>query len=159
MKKLLLTIVQVKALPTTNEYDTAELQPLAESSLALGGFIHPPVIRRSAEGYEVISGHREVAAAHLARTINPRGGEAIPVMLIEEEMEEAAAVQLEAPAAPVEAPKAVLTPVPNESTPLPEIKRYCQERGITPMGDKRIKANWMAAVREFYGRDAVITTK
>ena len=154
MKKLLLTIVQVKALPTSTEYDTAELQPLAESSLALGGFIYPPVVRRSAEGYEIISGHREVAAAHLARIIDPRGGENIPVMLIEEEMEETAAVQLEAPTAPAKAPQIISTPEPTEATPLPEIKRYCQERGITPDGNKRYKSTWLAAVRGM-----AITTK
>lgn len=159
MKKLFPKLVAVKRLPQpTEQYDANELQALAESSLALGGFLQIPVVRRTAEGFEIVSGHKEIAAAHIARTINHLEGETIPVMVIEAEMEEAAAVQLETPTAPSEAPqitrKVISTPEPTEATPLPEIKRYCQERGIVPNGNKRYKSTWLAAVR-----GTVITTK
>jgi hypothetical protein len=80
-------------------------------------------------------------------------------MLIEEEMEEAAAVQLEVPTTLAKDSETVLTAEPTETTPLPEIKRYCQERGIIPNGNKRYKSTWVAAVREFHRRNTVITTK
>jgi hypothetical protein len=173
MKKLLLTIVLVKSLPVPAEqFELNELQTLAESSLELGGFIQPPVVRRNGTGYEIIAGHKQVAAAHLAKLIDSRNGESIPVMLIEPEMEEATAPQLTAapeptptepptaPTAEAPAPQAPAPTAPKVQSPLEkafslprlsltfaQLKQLAKEKGIIPKGDKRLKTTYINALK------------
>ncbi|MEG4009903.1 ParB/RepB/Spo0J family partition protein [Microcoleus sp. Pol11C1] len=164
MKKLLLTIVLVKQIAVpTEQFNLDELQTLAESSLEIGGFIQPPVVRRNGTGYEIIAGHKQVAAAHLAKLIDPRNGESIPVMLLEPEMEEAAALQLPASPEPTETPTAPAaeTPATQATEPpapierafhyarltIQQLKKLAKEKGIIPRGDKRLKTTYINALK------------
>ncbi|MEG3922969.1 hypothetical protein QUA07_28210 [Microcoleus sp. T3_A4] len=96
-KKLNLSLVAVKRItsdiPASN-FDQFELEVLGELSLAIGGFIIPPVLVRDSSGYKVISGHLQYHAAVLARRLNPRAGETIPAIVLEEENQSAALNQL-----------------------------------------------------------------
>ena len=96
-KKLLPLIVPVNRIrsdiPASN-FDQFELEVLGELSLAIGGFIVPPVLVRDSGGYKVISGHLQYHAAVLARRLNPRAGETIPAIVLEEENQAAALNQL-----------------------------------------------------------------
>ena len=96
-KKLMPSIVPVARItsdiPASN-FDQFELEVLGELSLAIGGFIVPPVLVRDSGGYKVISGHLQYHAAVLARRLNPRAGETIPAIVLEEENQSAALNQL-----------------------------------------------------------------
>jgi hypothetical protein len=96
-KKLLPSLVAIKRItsdiPATN-FDQFELEVLGGLSLALGGFIVPPVLVRDCGGYRVISGHLQYHAAVLARRLNPKAGETIPAIVLEEENQAAALNQL-----------------------------------------------------------------
>src|SRR6476469_5460243 len=96
-KKLMLSIVPVKRItsdiPASN-FDQFELEVAGELSLAIGGFVIPPVLIRDSSGYRVISGHFQFHAAVLARQLNPRAGETIPAIVLESENQSAALAQL-----------------------------------------------------------------
>ena len=96
-KKLMLSLVSVKRItsdvPACN-FDSNELEIAGELSLAIGGFVIPPVLVRDSGGYRVISGHFQFHAAVLARQLNPRAGETIPAIILEEENQAAALNQL-----------------------------------------------------------------
>lgn len=96
-KKLNLSLVAVKRItsdiPATN-FDQFELEIAGELSLAIGGFVIPPVLVRDSSGYKVVSGHLQYHAAVLARQLNPRAGETIPAIVLEEENQAAALNQL-----------------------------------------------------------------
>ncbi len=96
-KKLMPSIVPVARItsdiPASN-FDPFELEILGELSLAIGGFIIPPVLVRDSSGYKVISGHLQYHAAVLARRLNPRAGETIPAIVLEAENQSAAIAQL-----------------------------------------------------------------
>ncbi|MEG4335719.1 hypothetical protein QUB40_27860 [Microcoleus sp. AT9_A2] len=96
-KKLLPSLVAIKRIssdiPASN-FDQFELEVLGELSLAIGGFVIPPVLVRDSSGYKVISGHLQYHAAVLARQLNPRAGETIPAIVLEEENQSAALNQL-----------------------------------------------------------------
>jgi len=96
-KKLNLSLVAVKRItsdiPATN-FDQFELEIAGELSLAIGGFIIPPVLVRDSSGYKVISGHLQYHAAVLARRLNPRAGETIPAIVLEAENQSAVMAQL-----------------------------------------------------------------
>ena len=96
-KKLNLSLVAVKRItsdiPASN-FDQFELEVLGELSLSIGGFIIPPVLVRDSSGYKVISGHFQYHAAVLARRLNPKAGETIPAIILEEENQSAAIAQL-----------------------------------------------------------------
>jgi hypothetical protein len=96
-KKLNLSLVAVKRItsdiPATN-FDQFELEIAGELSLSIGGFIIPPVLVRDSSGYKVISGHLQYHAAVLARRLNPRAGETIPVIVLEAENQSAVRAQL-----------------------------------------------------------------
>lgn len=96
-KKLLPSLVAVKRItsdiPASN-FDQFELEIAGELSLAIGGFIIPPVLVRDSSGYKVISGHFQFHAAVLARHLNPRAGEHIPAIVLEEENQSAVMAQL-----------------------------------------------------------------
>jgi hypothetical protein len=96
-KKLMLSLVSVKRIvsdvPASN-FDQFELEIAGELSLSIGGFIIPPVLVRDSSGYRVISGHFQFHAAVLARQLNPRAGETIPAIILEEENQAAALNQL-----------------------------------------------------------------
>jgi hypothetical protein len=84
----------------TQEFDEKDLRAAAEASLELGGFIEPPVVRRVGNltelKYEVVSGQFQVAAAIVARAIDPARGETINAIVIEEENEAAIVKQMKA---------------------------------------------------------------
>lgn len=96
-KKLLPSLVALKRItsdiPATN-FDQFELEILGELSLAIGGFIIPPVLVRDSSGYKVVSGHLQYHAAVLARRLNPKAGENIPAIVLEVENQAAALNQL-----------------------------------------------------------------
>lgn len=93
----MLSLVAVKRItsdiPATN-FDQFELEVAGELSLSIGGFIIPPVLVRDSGGYRVISGHFQYHAAVLARQLNPKAGETIPAIVLEEENQAAALSQL-----------------------------------------------------------------
>ncbi|MEG4087470.1 hypothetical protein [Microcoleus sp. POL10_C6] len=96
-KKLNLSLVAVKRItsdiPASN-FDQFELEILGELSLAIGGFVIPPVLVRNSSGYKVISGHLQYHAAVLARQLNPRAGETIPAIVLETENQTTASAML-----------------------------------------------------------------
>ena len=96
-KKLMLSLVSVKRIvsdvPASN-FDQFDLEVANELSLSIGGFIIPPVLVRDSSGYRVVSGHFQFHAAVLARQLNPRAGETIPAIVLEEENQAAALNQL-----------------------------------------------------------------
>jgi len=96
-KKLMLSLVSVKRIssdiPACN-FDPNELEIAGELSLAIGGFIIPPVVVRDSSGYKIISGHFQYHAAVLARKLNPRAGETIPAIVLEAEIQTTASAQL-----------------------------------------------------------------
>lgn len=97
--KLLPKIVLIKQInPPTEEFDQEDLKKAAESLLEIGGFINPPVLRRTGtlmnQGYEIVSGQFEVAAAIVAKAMKPLS-ENFPAMVIEEETESGIMAQLE----------------------------------------------------------------
>ena len=96
-KKLMLSLVAVKRItsdiPASN-FDQFDLEIAGELSLAIGGFIIPPVLVRDSSGYKVISGHLQYHAAVLARRLNPRAGETIPAIVLEAENQTVALAQL-----------------------------------------------------------------
>ncbi|MEG4917763.1 hypothetical protein [Microcoleus sp. B7-D4] len=96
-KKLNLSLVAVKRItsdiPATN-FDQFELEVLGELSLSIGGFVVPPVLVRDSGGYRVVSGHLQFHAAVLAKQLNPKVGENIPAIVLEEENQAAALNQL-----------------------------------------------------------------
>lgn len=100
-KKFFPSIVKTKKVaPPTEEFDQEDLKQAAESYLELGGFVNPPVVRRTGtimnETYEVVSGQFEMAAAIVAKAMDPQRGETIPVMIIEEETKSAIEKQIKA---------------------------------------------------------------
>lgn len=96
-KKLLPSLVAIKRIssdiPATN-FDQFDLEIAGELSLAIGGFIIPPVLVRDSSGYRVVSGHFQYHAAVLARRLNPRAGETIPAIVLEPENQATALDQL-----------------------------------------------------------------
>lgn len=96
-KKLMLSIVpvaRIKSDISASNFDRNELELLGELSLTLGGFAIPPVVVRDTNGYKVVSGHLQYHAAVLAKQLNPRAGENIPAIVLEEENQAAALNQL-----------------------------------------------------------------
>ena len=96
--KLLPKIVLIKQInPPTEEFDQEDLRKAAESLLEIGGFINPPVLRRTGtpmnQGYEIVSGQFEVAAAIVAKAMRP-SSENFPATVIEEETESGIMAQL-----------------------------------------------------------------
>ena len=96
-KTLMLSLVAVKRItsdiPVSN-FDQFELEVAGELSLAIGGFVIPPVLVRDSSGYKVISGHFQFHAAVLARRLNPRAGETIPAIVLESENQTTASAML-----------------------------------------------------------------
>ncbi|MEG4004922.1 hypothetical protein QUA41_27775 [Microcoleus sp. Pol11C1] len=96
-KKLMLSLVAVKPItsdiPACN-FDSNELEIAGELSLAIGGFIVPPVLVRDSSGYKVIAGHFQFHAAVLARQLNPKAGETIPAIVLESENQATASAML-----------------------------------------------------------------
>lgn len=96
-KKLMLSLVLVKRIssdiPAAN-FDPNELEIAGELSLAIGGFIVPPVLVRNSSGYKVIAGNFQFHAAVLARQLNPKAGETIPAIVLESENQTTASAML-----------------------------------------------------------------
>jgi len=96
-KKLLPLIVPISRISSdisVSNFDRNDLEILGELSLVLGGFLVPPVLVRHSGGYKVVSGHLQYHAAVLAKQLNPRAGENIPAIVLEEENQAAALSQL-----------------------------------------------------------------
>lgn len=96
-KKLMLTLVAVKRITSdvaASNFDRNELEIAGELSLAIGGFIIPPVVVRDSSGYKIISGHFQYHAAVLARRLNPKAGETIPAIVLESENQTTASALL-----------------------------------------------------------------
>ncbi|PSB40000.1 hypothetical protein C7B69_00470 [filamentous cyanobacterium Phorm 46] len=96
-KKLMLTLVAVKRITSdvaASNFDRNELEIAGELSLAIGGFVIPPVVVRDSSGYKIISGHFQYHAAVLARRLNPRAGETIPAIVLESENQTTASALL-----------------------------------------------------------------
>ena len=93
----MLSLVSVKRIvsdvPASN-FDQFDLEVLGELSLAIGGFVIPPVLVRDSSGYRVVSGHLQYHAAVLARRLNPRAGETIPAIVLESENQATASAML-----------------------------------------------------------------
>jgi hypothetical protein len=97
-KKLMLSLVAVKRITSgvpAGNFDRNELEIAGELSLAIGGFVIPPVVVRDSGGYKVVSGHFQYHAAVLARRLNPKAGETISAIVLESENQSAALAQLE----------------------------------------------------------------
>jgi hypothetical protein len=94
MKKLLLSFIAVKriisSVPAT-AFDRTDLEIAARTSLELGGFIQPLVVRRTGTEleltYEVVSGHFQYHAACIARDIDFLAGETVAAYIMEPETE------------------------------------------------------------------------
>ncbi len=96
-KKLMLTLVAVKRISSdvaACNFDRNELEIAGELSLAIGGFIIPPVVVRDSNGYKIISGHFQYHAAVVARQLNPKAGETIPAIVLETENQTTASALL-----------------------------------------------------------------
>jgi hypothetical protein len=96
-KKLVLSLVSVKRIKSeipATYFDRNELEIAGELSLALGGFMQPPVVVRDGDGFRVVSGHFQYHAAVLARRLNPKAGETIPAIVLEAENQSMAIAQL-----------------------------------------------------------------
>ena len=96
-KKLMLTLVAVKRISSdvaACNFDRNELEIAGELSLAIGGFVIPPVLVRDSSEYRVVSGHFQFHAAVLARRLNPKAGETIPAIVLEAENQSAVRAQL-----------------------------------------------------------------
>ncbi|MEG4281081.1 hypothetical protein QUA62_27000 [Microcoleus sp. MON1_C1] len=75
-KKLMLSLVSVKRITSdvpAHNFDENELEIAGELSLAIGGFIIPPVVVRDSSGYKIVSGHFQFHASVLARRLNLAG--------------------------------------------------------------------------------------
>lgn len=101
MKKFFPTLIAVKriisSVPAT-AFDRTDLETAARTSLELGGFIQPLVVRRTGTEleltYEVISGHFQYHAACIARDIDYLAGETVAAYIVEPETEVAITQQL-----------------------------------------------------------------
>jgi len=96
-KKLMLTLVAVKRITSdvaACNFDRNELEIAGELSLAISGFVIPPVLVRDSSEYRVVSGHFQFHAAVLARRLNPKAGETIPAIVLEAENQSAVRAQL-----------------------------------------------------------------
>ena len=96
-KKLMLTLVAVKRITSdvaAFNFDRNELEIAGELSLAIGGFVIPPVLVRDSSGYRVVSGHFQFHAAVRARRLNPKAGETIPAIVLESENQTTASAML-----------------------------------------------------------------
>lgn len=101
MKKFLLSLIAVKrivsSVPAT-DFNRTDLETAARTSLELGGFIQPLIVRRTGTEleltYEVISGHFQYHAACIARDIDYLAGETVGAYIVEPETEAAITQQL-----------------------------------------------------------------
>jgi hypothetical protein len=101
MKKFFPTLIAVKriisSVPAT-AFDHTDLETAARTSLELGGFIQPLVVRRTGTEleltYEVISGHFQYHAACIARDIDYLAGETVAAYIVEPATEAAIIQQI-----------------------------------------------------------------
>lgn len=101
MKKFFPTLIAVKriisSVPAT-AFDRTDLETAARTSLELGGFIQPLIVRRTGTEleltYEVISGHFQYHAACIARDIDYLAGETVAAHILEPATEAAIIQQI-----------------------------------------------------------------
>ena len=129
MKKFFPSLIAVKriisSIPVT-DFNRADLETAARTSLELGGFIQPLIVRRTGTEleltYEVIGGHFQYHAACIAREIDYLAGETVGAYIVEPETEAAITQQLavipgNAPAPePMIAPERIATLAPEIET-------------------------------------------
>jgi hypothetical protein len=101
MKKLLPALIAVKHIVSSvprKAFNFADLKVAARTSLQLGGFLQPLIVRRTGTelelAYEVVSGHFQYHAACIARDMNYLAGETVGAYIVEPETEEAITQQL-----------------------------------------------------------------
>jgi len=101
MKKFFPTLIAVKRIVSSvsaTAFDRTDLKTAARTSLELGGFIQPLIVRRTGTEleltYEVISGHFQYHAACIARDIDYLAGETVAAYILEPETEAAIIQQL-----------------------------------------------------------------
>lgn len=101
MKNFFPSLIAVKRVTSNvpaTEFNRADLETAARTSLELGGFIQPLVVRRTGTEleltYEVISGHFQYHAACIARDIDYLAGETVGAYIVERETEAAILQQL-----------------------------------------------------------------
>jgi hypothetical protein len=94
LKKFLPSLIAVKRITSTvpaTAFNHADLEAAARTSLELGGFIQPPIVRRTGTEleltYEVISGHFQYHAACIACEIDYLAGETVVAYIMEPETE------------------------------------------------------------------------
>jgi len=93
--KLIPSLIAVKRITApTQEFDQNELMAAAEAMLKVGGFIESPILRRKGEGFKIVSGEFQVAAAIVAKAMKPLSGENLPAIIIDDENEEAVMSQV-----------------------------------------------------------------
>jgi hypothetical protein len=95
MKKLLLTIVQVKKIDfydcpiAVDKFSENNLDYAAQYSLQLGGFVVPPTLLRIGTElnpfYRILAGHFQCYAALKAYKLDPLRGETVPAIVIRED--------------------------------------------------------------------------
>src|SRR4028119_1442016 len=102
MKKFLLSLIVVKRIASSvpaTAFDRTDLETAARTSLELGGFIQPLVVRRTGTElnltYEVVSGHFQYHAACIARDIDFLAGETVAAYIMEPETEASITQQLD----------------------------------------------------------------
>jgi hypothetical protein len=143
MKKLLPSLVAVKRVtsnvPATN-FNRADLETAARTSLELGGFIQPLVVRRTGTElnltYEVVSGHFQYHAACIARDIDFLAGETVAAYIMEPETEASITQQLDiipSNVPTVSEPTATETP----ATPAPTAEATTPTASVTPAHTER----------------------
>ena len=134
MKKFFPTLIAVKRIVSTvpaTAFDRTDLETAARTSLELGGFIQPLVVRRTGTEleltYEVISGHFQYHAVCIARDIDYLAGETVTAYILEPGTEAAIVQQLaiipaNAPASEPIATEEIAPPAPaTEATASPDL--------------------------------------
>ena len=138
MKKLLPSLVAVKRVtsnvPATN-FNRADLETAARTSLELGGFIQPLVVRRTGSElnltYEVVSGHFQYHAACIARDIDFLAGETVAAYIMEPETDAPITQQLDI--IPSNVPTVSATPATDApATPAPTAETPTLQAPATP---------------------------
>jgi len=138
MKKLLPSLVAVKRVtsnvPATN-FNRADLETAARTSLELGGFIQPLVVRRTGTElnltYEVVSGHFQYHAACIAWDIDFLAGETVAAYIMEPETDAPITQQLDI--IPSNVPTVSATPATDApATPAPTAETPTLQAPATP---------------------------
>jgi hypothetical protein len=102
----LVDVSSIKSTAPQSEFDTAQVESLAQSILSTGRLLSPLLLKQAGhDSYEVLSGNLEYYAALRAKEIDPRKGEVVSAFVISPKLQDAALEQLSyLPKAPDSAP-------------------------------------------------------